>query len=153
MLRRAAVLLFLALLVMTVPSLAQRRPSGGQTGVARRGGPPHAFLFGTWTGGLFPVLEGMAAQDCTRQPTVVFAQDVVAHATLLDTGMARRVIETVRTSPAGAEIRLTPAPDDSGFGCENADVLHVARESDTMISFPRCAAFPYPLQKCAAPAG
>ena len=69
------------------------------------------------------------------------------------TGLAQRVIETVRTSPAGAEFRFTPDPaDPAAFGCEDANVLHVERETDGTVMFPRCAAFPYTLQRCPAPA-
>ena len=137
------------------PGLAQGRPARGarETVASRPSGPPHAWLFGTWTGGLFPVLEGMVAQDCRTQPTVAFGQDVVGHSNLTSAGMTRRVIETVRTSPAGAEFRFTPEEADAGsFGCEDANVLHVARESGETITFPHCAAFPYPLQRCPAPA-
>ena len=136
-------------------SLAQGRPSQGgsrTSAPARVSGPPHAWLFGTWTGGLFPVLEGMAAQDCRTQPTVAFAQDVVGHTSLTGATMTRRVIETVRTSPTGAEFRFSPDEDDSSsFGCEDPNLLHVARENNDMISFPHCAAFPYPLVRCSAP--
>ena len=111
--------------------------------------PPHAWLFGVWTGGLFPVLDGMTAQDCRSQPTVVFAQDEVDHAGLIATGMTQRIIETVRASPTGAEFRLTPSDaDPAGFGCDNPDDLHVARDNDNMVRFPNCAAFPYPLERC-----
>ena len=139
--------LMLGALAATMPSTAAPGQSRGR---AQAGGPPHAWLFGVSTGGLFPVLDGMAAQDCRTQPTVVFSQDVLAHATLTGTGMTQRVIETARASPTGAEFRLTPDPaDPAGFGCNGADVLHVARESNGAISFPHCAAFPYPLQHCA----
>ncbi len=112
-------------------------------------GPPHAWLFGTWTGGLFPVLDGQLAQDCRMQPTVAFAQDVMEHASLTGSDLTRRIIETVRTSPEGAEFRFTPDPADAaGFGCDDPNELHVARENNTTISFPGCAAFPYPLERC-----
>ncbi len=139
----------------TAPGHAQRRtPAETRTAiVSRPSGPPHAWLFGTWTGGLFPVLDGMAAQDCRTQPTVAFAQDVVGHTSLTGAGMSKRVIETVRTSAAGAEFRFTPDGNDtSSFGCEDPNVLHVARETGEMITFPHCAAFPYPLQRCPTPA-
>jgi hypothetical protein len=112
--------------------------------------PPHSWLFGTWTGGLFPVLDGMTEQDCRTQPTVAFAKDEVIHASLTSTTMSERVIETVRTTAEGAEFRFTPAAGDTtGFGCDTANVLYVARQTDNIINFPRCAAFPYPLQRCA----
>jgi hypothetical protein len=137
-------------LLLCAPAFAQRsHPEPRHAAPSRPSGPPHAFLFGTWTGGLFPVLDGMLEQDCRMEPSVVFGQDVVAHSSLTSTVMTRRVIETVRTSPAGAEFRLTPDPSDpTGFGCEDANVLHVAREEGGAITFPHCAAFPYPLRKC-----
>ncbi len=116
-------------------------------------GPPHAWLFGAWTGGLFPVLDGQLEQDCRTGRTVVFAQDVVGHASLTGSDMAQSVIETVRTTPTGAEFRFTPQPGDpkpgdTGFGCTDPNELPVLRESPTTISFPRCAAFPYRLERC-----
>lgn len=112
-------------------------------------GPPHAWLFGTWTGGLFPVLDGMVAQDCRTQPTVVFSQDAVGHSSLLAGGMTRRSVATVRATPAGAEFRFSPETTPTpGFECDNPDELHVARSTINEISFPDCKAFPYPLERC-----
>jgi len=114
-------------------------------------GPPHAWLFGIWTGGLFPVLDGMAAQDCRMQPTVVFAKDQVAHATLLGTTMTTLNLESVRATAAGAEFRFAPDTDAAaGFGCEQPDELHVVRIGPDEINFPGCKSFPYPLQRCAS---
>ncbi len=135
-----------ALLLLLLPGLAaaQTRPRHPPEPAK----PPHAWLFGAWTGGLFPVLEDQLAQDCRTQPTVAFAQDAVAHASLTAASLTPRVIETVRTSASGAEFRLTPDPADiAGFGCDDPNELHVAREG-AAISFPHCAAFPYPLQRC-----
>ena len=141
----AATSLAAALPAQAAPHAQAARPAQPQ----RQSGPPHAWLFGAWTGGLFPVLDGMAAQDCRTQPTVIFAQDVVGHAGLLVPGLVERVIETVRTTSFGAEFRFTPSPgDQAGFGCESSDLLHVARNPDGSISFPLCSAFPYPLQRC-----
>jgi hypothetical protein len=110
--------------------------------------PPHAWLFGSWTGGLFPVLDGMTAQDCRTQPTVVFSKDVVAHAALLSTGLTQRTIVTVRATPKGAEFTFAPAAAGPRFGCVNQDELHVAKINANEISFPNCSAFPYPLERC-----
>ena len=146
---------FVGVIALTaLPSYGQPRPARTpqRAIISRPSGPPHAWLFGTWTGGLFPVLDGMAAQDCRTQPTVAFGQDVVGHTSLTGADMTRRVIETVRTSPAGAEFRFAPdGADTSSFGCEDANILHVARSSADMITFPHCSAFPYPLQRCPAP--
>ena len=152
--RRAALLLLVLTTIAAGPSTGREPPRrAGPVAIARPSGPPHAWLFGAWTGGLFPVLDGMAEQDCRTQPTLVFTQDYVGHASLLAAGLQRRVIETVRTSPAGAEFRFSPeAADPAAFGCENPNVLHVARETDSTVTFPHCAAFPYPLHRCPAPA-
>ena len=128
---------------------ARTDPRADPRADSRPGAPPHAWLFGTWTGGLFPVLDGMTAQDCRTEPTVVFGQDEVDHAALTAAGMTQRVIESVRVSPRGAEFRLSPSDTDpAGFGCDGPDALHVAREGENSVSFPGCAAFPYPLQRC-----
>ena len=153
--RRAAC--FLTLIAMPAlaasPVSAQPRPRREAAPVAQTtvqsAAPPHAFLFGTWTGGLFPVLDSMLEQDCRTQPTVGFSKDVVGHASLTASSLVPREVETVRTTPAGAEFRFTPSDADPvGFGCENPNVLHVERNKDGSISFPHCAAFPYPLQRC-----
>jgi len=117
---------------------------------------PHSWLFGTWTGGLFPVTPGGIAEAC-RTPTVMFSKDAVARSSLIDPAFTPRAIETVRANPKSAEFRLTAttpaamstsAETDAGFGCENPDVLHVARAGENEISFPGCADFPNPLVRC-----
>ena len=148
--RRARFLSVIAAAALAASAaLAQPRPRHEAAPAPHTAAPPHAFLFGTWTGGLFPVLDTMLEQDCRTQPTVVFSQDVVGHATLTGAALVRREVETVRTTPAGAEFRFTPSDDDpAGFGCENPNVLHVERNKDGSVSFPNCSAFPYPLQRC-----
>lgn len=116
--------------------------------------PPHAWLFGTWIGGLYPLPVTLGAEQCLSQPVVIFTRDMVLRASLLDEGFAQRRIDTVRATATGAEFRFyaasgpatTGAP--TGFGCENADVLHVRRINENEISFPRCVDFPYPLVRC-----
>lgn len=126
--------------------------------------PPHAWLFGSWSGGLFPVPSGLSAQACLSQPVVIFTHDVVMRATLTDVTYTQRVIETARTNPGSTEFRFTPAPEQpsggllsvpqptppAGFGCGDPNALHVQRQSDNEISFPGCADFPYPLIRCPA---
>ncbi len=124
-------------------------PTSPQAQTRAQNAPPHAWLFGVWTGGLFPVLDGMTTQDCKSQPTVVFGHDAVGHSTLLGNALVQQVIETVRATPAGAEFKFTPSPDaGGGFGCEDPNTLHVARESGNVVTFPHCTAFPYPLHRC-----
>ena len=150
----AASLLAAALLPGLLPAPARAQA---------RGEPPHAWLFGSWTGGIFPVPAGaISAQACLATPVVIFTRDVVLRATLTDPVYLQREIETVRTSPQGAEFRFTAAPGSGqaaqalglagqqapGFGCESADVLHVLRQGENEISFPGCADFPNPLVRC-----
>ncbi len=134
----------------------------GSVPVAAQGQPPHAWLFGSWTGGLFPVPSGLTLQACMAQPVVIFTRDVVLRASLTDPAYAQRVIETARTGPGRTDFQFTPpvdataggllegsAPKPSpGFGCENPNVLHVVRQGDNQISFPGCADFPEPLVRC-----
>jgi len=121
--------------------------------------PPHAWLFGTWTGGIFPPPNGMSNQACLSQPVVIFTRDLVLRATITDQLLTQREIETARTSAQGAEFRFASSGAGSsllgigpgfsvGFGCESPDVLHVQRRGDNEIVFPGCADFPNPLVRC-----
>lgn len=125
---------------------------------------PHAFLFGAWTGGLVPPPSTVTAQGCLAQPTVIFTRDVVMRATLTDVLYVQRAIETARGTGNGIDIRFVPQPgaqpapgglglggaSGTGFGCAEADVLHVQRISANEISFPGCRDFPFPLVRCPA---
>ena len=125
-----------------------------------QGQPPHAFLFGTWTGGFFAVPPGLSREACFSQPVVIFTRDLAMRATLAQQTLTQREIETARVVPGGFEFRFlaSPAADSSllglgggrlvGFGCENADVLHVQRRGENEISFPGCPEFPNPLVRC-----
>jgi len=151
--RRTVLRLLAAIALMT--SLAQ-------AGQAQSSSPPHAWLFGTWTGGLFPAPTNITAEACLAQPVVIFTRDVVLRAVLTDQFYAQRAIETVRTTAKGAEFQFIPAPGGSGnpllgisapsdavgFGCESSDVLHVERHGQNEITFPGCADFPNPLVRC-----
>lgn len=130
-------------------------------GKAQGNEPPHAWLFGAWTGGLFPVPSVMTPQACFGQPVVVFTRDVVLRATLTETTYTQRVIETARTDPGTTNFRFAPSGaggsgllgiagpgPQAGFGCESDNVLHVQRRSDNEIAFPGCPEFSYPLVRC-----
>ncbi len=120
--------------------------------------PPHAWLFGTWTGGLFPAPVGMTSQACFSQPVVIFTRDLVMRATLTEQTLTQREVETARADQNGVEFRFTAGVTGSrmlggrsvlaGFGCENGDVLHVQRRGENEITFPGCADFPSPLVRC-----
>ena len=126
--------------------------------VAQAPQPPHAWLFGTWTGGLFPVPAGMTTQACFSQPVAIFTRDLVMRATLTEQTLTQREIETARADPNGVEFRFVAGVTGSrmlggvsvlaGFGCENGDVLHVQRRGENEIAFPGCVDFPNPLVRC-----
>lgn len=141
-----------ALAVLSVPLFASPAPAQGT---------PHAFLFGAWTGGLFPPPSSLTAQECLAQPSVIFTRDVVLRATLTDVLYIQRGIETARGTGNGIDIHFSAAPAPAsaglgqdaggfGFGCDGADVLHVQRVSPNEISFPGCRDFPFPLVRCPA---
>ena len=129
---------------------------------ARAAEPPHAWLFGEWTGGLFPAAPHPTAESCRAQPTVVFMRDVVLRATLTNPTYEQRVVATARTygdhtdftfaplPPSSATDPLTGAPMASaaGFGCAGPDELRVVRKSANEIVFSGCADFPNPLVRC-----
>ena len=129
--------------------------------LAQQNQPPHAWLFGTWSGGIFPAPSNMSAQACLSQPVVIFTRDLVLRATLTAQTLAQREIETVRTTPTGFEFRFAAqgpgaggllgaaAPQvRGGFGCASPDVLTVQRRGENEIAFPGCADFPNPLVRC-----
>jgi len=142
-----------ALLLLLAPT-----PPHAQT----TAGPPHAWLFGAWTGGMFPAPSFLTAQECLAQPTVIFTRDLVMRATLTDATYIQRIVESARATSSGTDFHFTggsvsgassnlldlnqgPLP---GFGCASPDELRVERRGPNEISFPDCADFPYPLVRC-----
>jgi hypothetical protein len=143
-------------------------PAGAPAGhAATPSGPPHAWLFGAWTGGLYPAPSVVTAQSCLAQPTVIFTRDVVLRASLTEPSYGQRIVATAQTHAGATEFQFAPAVDpatatssallqvaapkaDGGFGCETADVLHVVRRGENEIIFPGCADFPEPLVRCPA---
>jgi hypothetical protein len=127
---------------------------------------PHAWLYGAWTGGLFPAPVTLSAQECLANPTVIFTRDAVLRAVPTDVTYAQNVVETVRAVPGGLEFRLAapqvaaspgafglalpPAQGSTGFGCDTPGVLRVQRRGEDQIAFAACPAFPYPLTRCPA---
>ena len=125
--------------------------------------PPHSWLFGAWTGGIFPPPSTLSAQECLAMPVVIFTRDIVMRAVITDQLYTERLVETARVTAEGVEFRLTPQPaaapgpfslspgggiNDVGFGCISPDVLRVQRRTENEISFPGCTDFPYPLVRC-----
>ena len=132
---------------------------------AQPAAPPHAWLFGAWSGGLFPAPAHPTAESCLAQPSVIFTRDVVMRATLTDVTYQQRVVATARVRGDCIDFTLAPAPAQSGatdpltglvtagagaqgFGCANPDELHVERRNNNEIVFPGCADFPNPLVRC-----
>jgi hypothetical protein len=156
----ASVRRWVTLLALAAP-LAGAAPDGAGA-QATRPGPPHEWVFGAWTGGLFPVSEVDPAA-CFGAPTVIFTRDVVMRVAAFDATYHQRAIETAATLPdGGLEFRFVPAapmartmagrlPPDIGFGCGGSpDLLRVQRRGPDEIVFPDCADFPSPLKRCGA---
>jgi hypothetical protein len=140
----------------TAKSAAAPAPAAGRNDPRQ---PPHAWLFGTWSGGLFPAPSGMSAEACLAQPVVIFTRDIVLRSSLTDQFYVQRLIETALTNPGGTQFRFTSVPAaagllaggsaaGAGFGCGDPDSLVVERKSDNEITFPGCADFPNPLVRC-----
>ncbi|MBU8542639.1 hypothetical protein JJQ90_02930 [Roseomonas sp. ROY-5-3] len=132
---------------------------GGSAGAQQQGDPPHAWVFGSWTGGIYPP-GATSGPSCTGQPAVIFTKDVVLRASVFDVAYRQRIIETVQASPDVLEFRFVPAqgptgplasrlPADLGFGCATGpNTLRVERRGPNEIAFPNCTEFPSPLQRC-----
>jgi hypothetical protein len=159
--RRLAACLFC---LLPLGQMAQAAHPPAAAAATAPSGPPHGWLFGVWTGGLYPPPTKPGAQICLGQPSVIFTRDVVLRATLTEVAYVQRLVETARTSANHTDFRLVPeAPPatggtsplglvldqpNHGFGCEDADTLHVRRLNATTITFPGCSDFPYPLVRC-----
>ncbi len=130
------------------------------SGLAQPGGdPPHAWVFGSWTGGIYPPTDTEGPR-CTGQPTVIFTRDVVMRASAFEIPYRQRLIETVAAEPNALEFRFVPAPpqntpfgarlpNDVGFGCPvGPNGLRVERRGPDEIAFPNCSDFPSPLRRC-----
>ena len=137
-------------------------PASAQT-QAQSSLPPHSWLFGSWTGGVFPPPSALSAQECLGMPVVIFTRDLVMRAVITDQFYTQRLVETARVTGEGVEFRFArtggAAPGgpfslgnfgggDVGFGCISPDVLRVQRRTENEISFPGCTDFPYPLVRC-----
>lgn len=123
-------------------------------------GEPHAWLFGSWTGGTLPPTSAGNAAACLASPTVIITRDIVLRTTLLEPTYTQRIVESVRASADSAEFRFRPlprtqgpfgqSPSAGGFGCGNPDVLVVRRKGPNEIEFPGCTEYPSPLVRCPA---
>ena len=91
-----------AICLLALLSCAGALPTRAQS----PGLPPHAWLFGTWIGGLYPPPVTLSAEQCLALPVVIFTRDVAMRAVLTDVTYAQRQIETVRATATGAEFRF-----------------------------------------------
>jgi hypothetical protein len=152
-----------ALLLSPAPASAQASSTPAQAGTQTA--LPHAWLFGSWVGGLFPPPVSLSGQECLASPTVIFTRDAVLRASPTDVTYNQSLVETVRAVSGGFEFRLAqpaqsaastgafgmapdPAGTNAGFGCTDPSLLRVQRRGEDMISFPNCPEFPYPLVRC-----
>jgi hypothetical protein len=139
--------------------LAAALALGGSVMAQPGGDPPHAWVFGSWTGGVFPPGE-TSGPRCTGQPSVIFTRDVVMRVSVFDVAYRQRLIETVASGADALEFRFVQAPaqqgplgarlpPDVGFGCPGGpNSLRVERRGPNEIVFPNCAEFPSPLLRC-----
>ena len=93
------------LVALAAPLAGAADDAGAQ---ANRPSPPHEWVFGAWTGGIFPIGEVDPAA-CFGSPTVIFTRDVVMRVAVLDAAYHQRAIETAATLPdGGLEFRFLP---------------------------------------------
>lgn len=123
---------------------------------------PHAWAFGTWTGGFFPPGD-TAEPACSGQPSVIITRDVVLRSAPLEVALRQRLIETAAAEPGRLVIRLAPVvppgspmaarlPPGIGFGCQgDPNLLVIERGGPDEISFPDCSEFPAVLKRCGSP--
>ena len=126
--------------------------------------PVHAWLFGSWIGGVFPPPVTLSMQECLSEPTVIITRDVVMQTTMTSPAYLQRQVQTVRATEDGFIFQFNPepptaqggvldqamTPPEAGFGCASPDMLTVQRRGDNQIVFPGCSAYPYPLIRCAS---
>ncbi|WP_284947229.1 hypothetical protein [Acidisoma cladoniae] len=125
---------------------------------AASAGPPHAWLYGVWAGGIFPAPPNMSPDECRAHVTFQVSQDSVLHSTLMHPEPIQNAIAAVRGTPDGTIFTLAPTDakpdaiagisDDLGFGCPQPDTLRVVKTGPDEISFPDCTGFPSPLVRC-----
>jgi len=143
MLRRRS-LLPAALAALAAPSPLRAQP-----------GPPHAWTFGTWVGGIFPAVDTQGSV-CFGSPVLIFTRDVVLRVTSLEVAFRQRIIETVAETPGGLEFRFVPLAlpggrmvPELGFGCDgNPNILRVERRGPDEMVLPGCIEFPAALRRC-----
>lgn len=117
-----------------------------------RQGPPHEWIFGSWSGGIFPAVD-TEGPGCFGNVSIIFMRDLIMRVSSLDFAFRQRAIETVAVTNDGLEFRLIPLPGrpqpEIGFGCEgNPNLLRVTRRGPDEVLLPGCVEFPSPLRRC-----
>src|SRR5271166_5763116 len=102
--------------------------------------PPHSWLFGAWTGGLFPPPSALSAHECLALPVVIFTRDVVIRAVITDQLYTQRLVETARVTADGVEFRFTPA--GCGYGRTVQPVARRRQRRGLRLWQPRSSARP-----------
>ena len=140
------------------PAPAPSTPAPAPAPAPARGPVPHEWLFGSWTGGIYPPGDTEGSR-CLAQPTVIFTREVVMRTGILDPAYRQRFIETVATRPGATTFRFIPAapagsrlPPEVGFGCpDGPDALEVEQIGPDEIAFPNCREMPSRLRRCGSP--
>ncbi len=127
--------------ILSAPALAQPRQ-----------GPPHEWMFGSWTGGIFPAVD-TEGPGCFGNVALIVMRDLVMRVSSLDYAYRQRAIESVAVTPDGLEFRLIPFPGrpmpEIGFGCDgNPNLLRVTRRGPDEVLLPGCVEFPGALRRC-----
>lgn len=162
--RHIARCLILAAPLLATSAVAQRAPAPAQPPAATTppaagsSAVPHEWLFGSWTGGLYPPGDTEGPR-CFAQPTVIFTREVVMRSGILDPAYRQRFLETAATRPGATSFRFIPAapsgsrlPPEIGFGCPGGpDTLEVEQVGPDEIVFPNCREMPSPLRRCGSP--
>lgn len=142
MLRRRS-LIPVALGLLATPAIVRAQP---------RQGPPHEWMFGSWTGGVFPAVE-TEGPGCFGNVSLIVTRDVVMRISSLDVAFRQRAIETVAITPDGLNFRLVPVPGrpqpETGFSCDgDPDLLRIVRRGPDEVTMPGCLEFPAALRRC-----
>lgn len=117
-----------------------------------RQGPPHEWMFGSWTGGIFPAVD-TEGPGCFGNVALVVMRDLIMRVSSLDYAYRQRAIESVALTPDGLEFRLIPIAGrpmpEIGFGCDgNPNLLRVTRRGPDEVMLPGCVEFPGALRRC-----
>lgn len=147
MLRRS--LLPTTLGLLAAPALL--RPALAQPAAPRQG-PPHDWMFGSWTGGIFPAVD-TEGPGCFGNVALIVMRDLIMRVSSLDFAYRQRAIETVAVTPDGLEFRLIPLAGrpqpEIGFGCDgNPNLLRVSRRGPDEVVLPGCVEFSGALRRC-----